>query len=199
MGLFSKDIKTLDDLFLHGLQDIYYAENQIIKALPKMIENAKNAQLKKGFKTHLEETENQVKRLEQVFEMLPSEAKGTKCPAIDGILKEGDDIMGEVADDDVLNVAIIGAGQAVEHYEIARYGALIAWATELGRSDCAAVLKKNLAEEKATDAKLTAMAQQRVNPSAAPSNRSRSTRKTAQVAPSRAAKKRGSKSARRRA
>jgi ferritin-like metal-binding protein YciE len=199
MGLFSKDIKTLDDLFLHGLQDIYYAENQIIKALPKMIENAKNAQLKKGFKTHLEETENQVKRLEQVFEMLPSEAKGTKCPAIDGILKEGDDIMGEVADDDVLNVAIIGAGQAVEHYEIARYGALIAWATELGRSDCAAVLKKNLAEEKATDAKLTAMAQQRVNPRAAPSNRARSTRKTAQVAPSRAAKKRGSKSARRRA
>jgi ferritin-like metal-binding protein YciE len=196
MGLFTKDIKTMDDLFLHGLQDIYYAENQIIKALPKMIENAKNAQLKKGFKTHLEETENQVKRLEQVFEMLPSEPKGTKCPAIDGILKEGDDIMGEVADEDVLNVAIIGAGQAVEHYEIARYGSLIAWANELGRSDCAAVLKKNLAEEKATDAKLTAMAERRVNPSAAPSNRQRSTRKTAQVS-SRRSKKRPSKSRRR--
>lgn len=197
MGLFSKDIKTLDDLFLHGLQDIYYAENQIIKALPRMIENAKNAQLKKGFKTHLEETENQVKRLEQVFEMLPSEAKGTKCPAIDGILKEGDDIMGEVANDDVLNVAIIGAGQAVEHYEIARYGALIAWANELGRSDCAAVLKKNLAEEKATDAKLTAMAEQRVNRSAAPSNHQRSTRKTAQASSRRSSKKRPSKSRRR--
>jgi ferritin-like metal-binding protein YciE len=199
MGLFSKDIKTLDDLFLHGLQDIYYAENQIIKALPKMIENAKNAQLKKGFKTHLEETENQVKRLEQVFEMLPSEPKGTKCPAIDGILKEGDDIMGEVADADVLNVAIIGAAQAVEHYEIARYGSLIAWANELGRSDCAAVLKKNLAEEKATDAKLTAMAEQRVNPNAAPSNRERSTRKIAQASSRRSSKKRTSKSARRRA
>jgi ferritin-like metal-binding protein YciE len=198
MGLFSKDIKTLDDLFLHGLQDIYYAENQIIKALPKMIENAKNAQLKKGFKTHLEETENQVKRLEQVFEMLPSEAKGTKCPAIDGILKEGDDIMGEVADADVLNVAIIGAAQAVEHYEIARYGALVAWATELGRGDCAAVLKKNLAEEKATDAKLTVMADQRVNQSAAPSNRQRSTRKIAQTSSRRSSKKRTSKSARRR-
>ena len=199
MGLFSKGIKTLDDLFLHGLQDIYYAENQIIKSLPKMIENAKNAQLKKGFKSHLEETENQVKRLEQVFEMLPSKAKGTKCPAIDGILKEGDDIMGEVADEDVLNVAIIGAGQAVEHYEIARYGALIAWATELGRNDCAAVLKKNLAEEKATDAKLTALARQRVNPSARPSNRDRSTRKIAQASSRRPAKKRSPKFSRRRA
>lgn len=196
MGLFSKDIKTLDDLFLHGLQDIYYAENQIIKALPKMIGRAKNAQLKKGFKTHLEETEGQVKRLEQVFEILPSKAKGTKCPAIDGILKESDDIMGEVADEDVLNVAIIGAAQAVKHYEIARYGALIAWATELGRNDCAAVLKKNLAEEKATNATLTAIAEQRVNPSAAPSNRRRSTQKIAQAS-SRSSKRRPSKSRRR--
>jgi ferritin-like metal-binding protein YciE len=189
----------LDDLFLHGLQDIYYAENQIIRALPKMIENAKNAQLKAGFKTHLSETENQVKRLEQVFEMLPAKAKGTKCPAIDGILKEGEELMGEVADKEVLNVAILGAAQAVEHYEIARYGSLVGWATELGRNDCAAVLKKNLAEEKATDAKLTAMAQQRVNPNAAPSNRARTTRKTAQVSPRRTSKKRGVKVARRRA
>jgi len=201
MGLFSKDIKTLDDLFLHGLQDIYYAENQIIKSLPKMIENATNAQLKKGFETHLAETENQVKRLEQVFELLQSEAKGKKCPAIDGILSEGDEVMGEVADAQVLDVAIVAAAQAVEHYEMTRYGALIAWASELGRADCAAVLKKNLAEEKATDQKLTAMAERRVNPTAAPSNRARA-RKTAQARPRRTAKKSKrtpAKSARRRA
>jgi len=189
MGLFTKDIKTLDDLFLHGLQDIYYAENQIIKALPKMIEKASKAGLKKGFETHLAETENQVKRLEQVFEMLPAEASGKKCPAIDGILKEGDEVMGEVADDDVLDVAIVAAAQAVEHYEIARYGALIAWASELGRNDCAAVLKKNLAEEKATDAKLNAMAEKRVNAHANPLPRRRSARKSAPTARSHAPKK----------
>ena len=166
MGLFSKDIKTLDDLFLHGLQDIYYAENQIIKALPKMIENTTNAQLKKGFETHLAETENQVKRLEQVFEMLPADSKGKKCPAIDGILSEGDEVMGEVADPDVRDVAIVAAAQAVEHYEMTRYGALIAWATELGRTDVVPHFKANLAEEKATDQKLTAMAERRFNPQA---------------------------------
>lgn len=189
MGLFTKDIKTLDDLLLHGLQDIYYAENQIIKALPKMIEKASYAGLKKSFETHLAETENQLKRLEQVFEMLPAEASGKKCPAIDGILKEGDEVMGEVADDDVLNVAIIAAAQAVEHYEITRYGALIAWASELGRGDCAALLKKNLAEEKATDAKLNAMAEKRVNSRAAPQPRRHAARKTATMARSRTGKK----------
>jgi ferritin-like metal-binding protein YciE len=200
MGLFTKDIKTLDDLFLHGLQDIYYAENQIVKALPKMIENASNAALKKGFETHLAETENQVSRLEQVFEMLPAEASGKKCPAIDGILKEGDEVMGEVADDDVLNVAIVAAAQAVEHYEITRYGALIAWATELGRADCAAVLKKNLAEEKATDAKLTAMAEKRVNPRATAEPRRGAAPKSARTARPRTSKKKAAasrKSARR--
>jgi ferritin-like metal-binding protein YciE len=200
MGLFSKDIKTFDDLFLHGLQDIYYAENQIIKALPKMIENAKDAKLKQGFKTHLSETENQVKRLEQVFELLEADVKGKKCPAIDGVIAEGDDVMGEVADDNVLNAAIIGAAQAVEHYEIARYGALIAWATEIGRNDCAAVLQKNLAEEKAADEKLAALAERRVNPKAAPSPRERS-RKTAQASQRPAAKRKRAtaKPARRRA
>jgi ferritin-like metal-binding protein YciE len=201
MGLFATDIKTLDDLFLHGLQDIYYAENQIVKALPKMIEKASNPALKKGFETHLAETENQVERLEQVFAMLPAEASGKKCPAIDGILKEGDEVMGEVADEDVLNVAIVAAAQAVEHYEITRYGALIAWATELGRVDCAAVLKKNLAEEKATDAKLNAIAEKRVNPRATAQPRRRAARKTAARARSRAPKKKTAarKSARRRA
>jgi ferritin-like metal-binding protein YciE len=185
MGLFSKDIGTLDDLFLHGLEDLYYTEQQIIEALPQMVEKAKNARLKQGLQTHLGETKNQAKRLEQVFEMYGQEARGKKCPAIDGLLEEGEEVMGNIADSDVLDVAIIGAAQAVEHYEISRYGTLIAWAQQLGRRDCAAVLEKNLTEEKATDKKLTAMAESRVNPSAAPRPRARRARSKASRAPSR--------------
>jgi ferritin-like metal-binding protein YciE len=163
MGFFSKDIKTLNDLFMHGLQDLYYAENQIMKALPDMIEKATNAQLKAGFEKHLSETEGQVHRLREVFELMDAEPKGEKCPAIDGILKEGKDLAGEIGDEDVMNVGLIAAAQAVEHYEITRYGALIAWATELGRTDCVPLFKASLAEEKATDQKLTAMAERRIN------------------------------------
>jgi ferritin-like metal-binding protein YciE len=166
MGLFSRDIHSMDDLFVHGLQDIYYAENQILKSLPTMIEKAANGELKKGLQKHLGETRKQVQRLEQVFRMQGKEPQGASCPAIDGILEEGDDVMGEVEDKDVLDAAMIAAAQAVEHYEITRYGALIAWAKQLGRRDCAAVLGQNLAEEKATDRKLSAMAQRRVNPGA---------------------------------
>ena len=167
MGLFSKDIKTMDDLFVHTLRDIYYAEKQILKALPKMIDKATNVELRNGFERRLVETEGHVERLEQVFEMHGVEAKGVDCPAIDGIIKETNEIAGEVEDPQVLDAALIAAAQAVEHYEITRYGTLIAWANELGRSDCAAVLEQNLAEEKATDKKLTAMAEQRVNLQAA--------------------------------
>ena len=167
MGLFSKDIKTLDDLFVHTLQDIYYAENQITKALPKMIQKASDPQLKKGFETHLAETQNQIKRLEQVFQMHGRTPKGVDCPAIDGIIKEANEVASDVADKEVLDAALLASAQAVEHYEITRYGTLIAWAHELGRSDCAAVLKKNLDEEKATDTKLTEMAESRVNMQAA--------------------------------
>ncbi len=166
MGLFSKDIRSMDDLFVHGLQDIYYAENQILNSLPNMIDKAASRELKKGLQTHLGETRKQVQRLEQVFRMHGQEAQGASCPAIDGILEEADDIMGEVEDQNVLDAAMIAAAQAVEHYEITRYGALIAWARELGRGDCAAVLRQNLAEEKATDKKLTVMAKKRVNPAA---------------------------------
>ena len=113
MGLFSKDIQTMDDLFLHGLQDIYYAENQIVKALPKMIDKATNRDLSKGLKDHLEETEKQVGRLDQVFRMLGREPKGVKCPAIDGLITEADDLVGEVADKQVLDAAIVGSAQAV--------------------------------------------------------------------------------------
>ena len=163
MGIFSKDIKTMDDLFVHTLRDIYYAEKQILKNLPKMIDKATNADLKAGFEKHLIETEGHVERLEKVFEMHGVEAKGVTCPAIDGILKEADEIAGEVDDDRVLDAALVAAAQAVEHYEMTRYGSLVAWAKELGRNDCAAVLKQNLDEEKATDKKLSELAEKRVN------------------------------------
>ena len=146
MGLFSKDIKNLEDLYQHGLKDIYYAENQIVKSLPDMIENATNAELKRGLQQHLRETKEQVKRLEQVFALHGEQPSGTKCPAIDGIIKEGGDLMGEVEDKAVLNVGIIAAAQAVEHYEITRYGALIAWARELGHGEDATILARNLRE-----------------------------------------------------
>jgi len=166
MGFFTKDIKSLNDLFMHGLQDLYYAENQIMKSLPDMIEKATNAQLRAGFEKHLAETEGQVHRLRQVFELLDADPKGDKCPAIEGILRESRDLMSEIGDEDVMNVGLIAAVQAVEHYEITRYGALIAWATELGRTDVVPHLKASLAEEKATDQKLTQMAERRANPKA---------------------------------
>ena len=167
MGLFSKDIKTLDDLFVHTLQDIYYAENQITKALPKMISKVTDAQLKQGFQTHLTETQNQIKRLEQVFKMHGHSPKGVDCPAIDGIIKEANEVAGEVADKEVLDAALLASAQAVEHYEITRYSTLIAWAQQLGRNDCANVLQQNLDEEKATDRKLTEIAESKVNRKAA--------------------------------
>ena len=167
MGLFSKDITTLDELFVHTLQDIYYAENQITKALPTMIDKATDPQLKQSFQTHLTETENQIKRLEQVFQMHGHTPKGVDCPAIDGLLEEANEVAGDVEDKDVLDAALVASAQAVEHYEITRYGTLIAWAKQLGRDDCASVLQQNLDEEKATDQKLTAMAESKVNQKAA--------------------------------
>ncbi|BAT61852.1 hypothetical protein GJW-30_1_04414 [Variibacter gotjawalensis] len=163
MGWFTSDIKTMDDLFVHTLQDIYYAENQILKALPDMIEKATDAKLKQGFQTHLEETKGQIIRLEQVFEMHGAEKKGVTCPAIDGIIEEANDVAGEVDDKQVLDAALIAAAQAVEHYEMTRYGTLVAWAKVLGRADCASVLQKNLDEETATDKKLTALAESQIN------------------------------------
>lgn len=167
MGLFSKDIKNMDDLFVHTLRDIYYAENQIVKALPDMIEKASDPQLKQGFQTHLRETQNHVKRLEQVFKLAGKDASGVDCPAIDGIIEEANDIAGEVEKKPVLDAALIAAAQAVEHYEMTRYGSLIAWAKELGHQDCVSLLQQTLEEEKATDKKLTQMAETGVNRKAA--------------------------------
>ena len=167
MGLFSQEIENMDDLLLHGLQDIYYAENQIVKALPKLIGKATNRDLSKGLKDHLQETKKQIERLDQAFRKLGKQPEGVKCPAIDGLIEEGDEIAGEVADKDVLDAAIVGAAQAVEHYEIARYGTLVAWAAQLGRNDLGALLQQTLDEEKATDKKLTALAESKVNRRAA--------------------------------
>jgi len=163
MGLFTKDIKTMDDLFLHTLQDIYYAENKIVKSLPSMIDTATDAQLKQGLEAHLGETQGHVKRLEQVFQLLSQKPTSVRCPAIDGIIEEAEEITGEVEDKDVLDAAIIAAGQAVEHYEITRYGSLIAWAKRLGRADAARILEQTLNEEKAADKKLTTIAESKVN------------------------------------
>jgi ferritin-like metal-binding protein YciE len=158
MGLFTKDIATMDDLLLHGLKDIYYAENQIVKSLPKLIDKATNRDLSKGLRDHLEETKNQVARLDQVFKKLGQETEGVQCPAIDGLIEEADEVAGEVADKEVLDAAIIGSAQAVEHYEIARYGTLIAWAESAGHDDIVRLLNTNLNEEKAADKKLSTVA-----------------------------------------
>jgi ferritin-like metal-binding protein YciE len=163
MGLLSKPIKTLDDLFVHTLQDIYYAEQQIIKALPKMIAKVQDAQLKNALDSHLSETKNHVTRLEQVFQLHGENAKAVTCPAIDGIIDEAQAIMGDASDHEVLDAAALAAAQAVEHYEITRYGTLIAWAKQLGRNDCASILQQTLEEEKSADLKLTGIAESRVN------------------------------------
>jgi ferritin-like metal-binding protein YciE len=163
MGWFSPEIATMDDLFMHTLADIYYAEHQIEKSLPDMIAKANDAELKKGFQGHLKQTKGHIKRLDRVFKMLKQKPKGVRCPAIDGILDESKDIAGDVSDKIVLNAALIAAAQAVEHYEITRYGTLVAWAKALGRNDCAKLFAANLKEEKATDKKLNGIAKRKVN------------------------------------
>ena len=166
MGLFTQDIKTMDGLFLHGLQDIYYAEQQITKALPKMIDKATNRDLAAGLKTHLEETNKQIERLDKVFLKLEKQPSGTQCPAIDGLIEEAEEITGEIADKAVLDAAIVAGAQAVEHYEICRYGTLIEWARDLGHNDAINLLRQNLDEEKNADRLLSQIAKSSVNPKA---------------------------------
>ena len=158
MGIFTKDIKTMEGRFLHQLQDIYYAEQQLTKAIPKMAELATNADLKAGLKSHLIDTQNQIERLDKVFAKLGQQPKGTDCPAIDGLIKEANATAGEIEDKAVLDAAIVASSQAVEHYEISRYGTLIAWAEELGHDDVVRLLTTNLNEEKAANTKLNSVA-----------------------------------------
>jgi ferritin-like metal-binding protein YciE len=160
-------MKTLKDLFLHVLKDIYYAEKQILKALPKMAKAAETPELKQALENHREETESQVERLEQVFSELDKPARGEKCEAIMGIISEGEDVMKKGDDPAVIEAGLIAAAQAVEHYEIARYGTLIAWAEQLGLRDSVRLLNETLEEEKAADKKLTQIAESSVNRQAA--------------------------------
>ncbi|MBA8879931.1 ferritin-like metal-binding protein YciE [Phyllobacterium myrsinacearum] len=157
----------MDDLFVHTLRDIYYAENQIVQALPEMIDRASDQQLKDGFERHLQETHVQIERLEDVFRLHGVKVCGVNCPAIDGILEEADDVSGEVDDDQVLDAALIASAQAIKHYEMTRYGSLVAWAKRLDRNDCAALLEQNLQEEIKTDKALTSLAETHVNAAAA--------------------------------
>ena len=159
--------KGLEDLFLNTLKDIYYAEKQILRALPKMAKAAESEELRQAFQTHRDETEGQIERLEQVFEALGKRAQGKTCEAIQGIIEEGKEIMEDFADSDALDAGLIAAGQAVEHYEISRYGTLRTWAQELGMQDAADLLQETLEEEKKTDKLLSELAEARVNQKAA--------------------------------
>lgn len=163
MGFFSRDIKTFNDLFIRTLRDIYYAEKKIAKAFPIMVDKATDNGLKGGFERHLDQTEVHIERLEKAFQMLGAAARTADCPAIDGILDEADEICCDIDDDAVMDAALVAAAQAVEHYEIARYGTLVAWARELGRADCAELLAQTLAEERAADHSLTNLAEGRIN------------------------------------
>ncbi len=155
--------KTLDNLFYDTLKDIYYAEKKIVKALPKMAKGAQSKELTAAFQKHEKETEVQIERLEKVFEILGKRAQGKTCPAIDGILEEGQEILEEYKDTDALDAGLIASAQAVEHYEITRYGTLKRWAEVLGMKDAAKLLGQTLDEESATDESLTGLADAKAN------------------------------------
>jgi ferritin-like metal-binding protein YciE len=159
--------KTLDDLFLMTLKDIYYAEKAILKALPKMAKAAEADELKKAFEKHRGETEGQVKRLEQVFEQLGKRASGKTCEAIKGIIAEGEEIISDFKGTEALDAGLLASAQAVEHYEITRYGTLAAWAKQLGMKDAVKLFEQTLAEEKKTDEALTSLAEANLNRKAA--------------------------------
>lgn len=156
-------MKTMEQLFHALLQDVYYAEKELTKALPKMAKEADDDELKKAFSDHLEETEGHIERLEKAFEMIGKPAKGKKCDAILGIVAEGKEVMDEVDDEQTLDAGLIAAGQAAEHYEIARYGTLCAWAKLIGKPQIARLLHETLEEEKKADALLSKIAERSVN------------------------------------
>jgi ferritin-like metal-binding protein YciE len=156
-------VQNLNDLFVHTLKDVYYTERQILKALPEMARKSRSSPLRQAFEAHEAETREQVARLEQVFELAVAEAEGEVCPSIDGLIEEAEMLMEEITDEDTLDAAMIAAAQAVEHYEIARYGTLVSWAESLGMQEAVDVLRRTLAEEKDTDARLTRLAEDRLN------------------------------------
>jgi len=160
-------IKTMDDLFVATLKDIYYAEKHILKALPGMVKKAGAPELKKALETHHKETEGQIRRLEEAFKLVDTPARGKKCDAIEGILAEAKEQMEDIKDEHVLDAGMIGSAQAVEHYEITRYGTLIAWAKQLGHANVANLLEENLKQEKHADELLTQIAKSSANRKAA--------------------------------
>ena len=160
-------VKTMEDLFVETLKDMYYAEKHILKALPGMVKKASTPQLKEALETHRQETEGQVDRLEKVFKLFDVGPRGKKCEAIEGIIAEAKEHMSDIKDPEVLDAGMIGSAQAVEHYEITRYGTLIAWARQLGKDDAMELLEANLAEEKNADRLLTEIAEAAVNEKAA--------------------------------
>lgn len=155
--------KTLEDLFLDGLKDLYHGEKQALRALPRMAKAASSEQLRNALTTHREETEGQIERLEQVFEQLGKPARGKPCEAMQGLVEEAKEIMEEYKDSPAHDAALIGVAQAQEHYEIARYGTLRTWAGQLGYEEAAKLLEETLKEEKKTDALLTELAEASVN------------------------------------
>jgi ferritin-like metal-binding protein YciE len=161
------DDKDLKALFLHQLKDTYFAENAILKALPQMAEAAQTEELKGAFAVHLKETEGQVKRLEQVFQLLGEKPAGVECKAIQGIIEEGQEILQEFSGGEALDAGLIAAAQAVEHYEITRYGTLLAWAKQLGFSEVEGLIQETLIEEENTDQILSELAEDAINPAAA--------------------------------
>lgn len=156
-------LKTLDELFLHLLKDIYNAEKQLVKALPKMAKAAASDKLMAGFEEHLDQTEGHVERLETIFKSLGVPARGTKCAAMEGLVEEGSEMIDEDAEPAVKDAGLIAAAQKVEHYEIATYGTLVAFAELLGHADAVELLQQTLDEEKATDEKLTQLAESEIN------------------------------------
>ena len=159
----AKKEKTLNDLFEDGLKDIYYAEKKILAALAKMAKATQSDELASAFKQHQDETEQQLERLEEVFQAIDQQPKGKKCPGIEGIIEEGKEIIDEFKGMPALDAGLLAAAQAVEHYEITRYGSLIAWANKLGLGDAVPLLKQNLDEEKRTDQRLTQLAETTIN------------------------------------
>lgn len=161
-------MKSLDDLFLHTLKDVYYAERQIMKALPKMAKAAESDKLKQAFTLHREQTQQQIERLQQVFEKLGKRAQGVTCEAINGLIEEAEELLEEAPQPSVVRDAgLIGTAQAIEHYEMARYGALVAWAKAGGHDEVVQLLQETLDEEKQTDTLLNDMANKEINPQAA--------------------------------
>lgn len=160
-------VKTLNDLFVETLKDLYYVENKLVKTLPKMADKASSDELKEAIHEHLAETETHVRRLEQVFELIGVKPKARTCEALEGLIKEAEETMGEIDDDQTLDAAIISSAQTVEHYEIARYGTLACWASEIGNSEVAELLEQTLEEEKSADEKLSDIAEEAVNQRAA--------------------------------